>query len=111
MAVASPNWHFYIILALAFPVGLATAGYVGLTQTVCVETANKKLTATAVGTNRIFTSAGAGIGLPFFGWIVDHFGYSIAWLTLAIIFSSGTLILKIYFRERPLQHSKINDCE
>lgn len=103
MALASPNWHFYIILTLAFPVGLATAGYVGVTQTVCVETSDKKLTATAVGTNRIFTSAGAGVGLPFFGWIVDHFGYSIAWLALAILFVSGTLILTLYFREQTKQ--------
>ena len=103
--------HFYIILALAFPVGLTTAGYVGVTQTVCVETTDKKLTATAVGTNRIFTSAGAGIGLPFFGWIVDHLGYSVAWLALAIIFASGTLILRSYFREQSAQNPNINKCK
>ena len=110
MAVASPNWHFYFILALAFPVGLTTAGYVGVTQTVCVETTDKKLTATAVGTNRIFTSAGAGIGLPFFGWIVDHLGYSVAWLTLALLFASGTLILRLYFMEHSAQNRNINKC-
>lgn len=100
MATTSPNWPFFLILALAFPIGLATAGYVGLTQTVCVEAADPKLTATAVGSNRIFTSAGAGIGLPFFGWIVDQFGYNVAWFALAAIFALGTLVIAVWFKER-----------
>ena len=100
IAVASPRWPSYVVLALAFPLGLATAGYVGLTQTVCVETADKNFTATAIGTNRIFTSAGAGMALPFFGWIVDNSGYQFAWLTLAVFFAVGTLVLKLFFRER-----------
>ncbi|HAT36821.1 MAG TPA: hypothetical protein DCS82_13985 [Rhodospirillaceae bacterium] len=99
MATTSTNWPFYLVLALAFPTGLAAAGYVGLTQTVCVEASDPKLTATAVGSNRIFTSAGAGIGLPFYGWVVDTYGYSAAWLSLSVIFALGTMVIAFWFRE------------
>jgi MFS transporter, ACS family, hexuronate transporter len=100
MALVSPNWPFFLVLALAVPTGLATAGYVGLTQTITVESADPALTATAVGSNRIFTSVGAGLGVPFFGWIVDHHGYTPAWIATALFFAIGTAVIAIGFKEK-----------
>ena len=99
MALVSPNWPFYLVLALAVPTGLATAGYVGLTQTITVESADPSLTATAVGSNRIFTSVGAGLGVPLFGWIVDHHGYTPAWVATGLFFAVGTAVIAISFKE------------
>ena len=99
MALSTPNWPFYLVLALAVPTGLATAGYVGLTQTITVESADPSLTATAVGSNRIFTSVGAGLGVPFFGWIVDHYGYTPAWIATSLFFAIGTIVIAIGFKE------------
>ncbi|MDA0656118.1 MAG: MFS transporter [Proteobacteria bacterium] len=100
MASVSTNWPFFLVLVLAFPAGLAVAGYVGLTQTITVEAADPKLTATAVGSNRIFTSAGAGMGLPFFGWLVDNYGYTEAWIALGTIFALGTTVVALFFKEK-----------
>jgi ACS family hexuronate transporter-like MFS transporter len=108
MAAVSENWPYWLVLALALPTGFGVAGYVGVTQTVTVEISDSRLTATAVGSNRIFTSAGAALGLPAFGWIVDHFGYTPAWLALALFFAVGTAIILIWFREKPGAVAVIN---
>ena len=99
MALFASNWPFYLVLALAVPTGLATAGYVGLTQTITVESADPSLTATAVGSNRIFTSVGAGLGVPFFGSIVDDYGYTPAWTATSLFFAIGTMVIAIAFKE------------
>ncbi len=81
--------------------GLTLPGYVALVQTIVVEAAEPRFAATAVGYNRIYASAGAIVGPPLFGAIIDFTGsYSGGWLMTAGVMLVATILIGVFFRER-----------
>jgi predicted MFS family arabinose efflux permease len=102
MSALAPGWGVWLGVALAVIVGLTVPGYVALVQTIVVEAAEARLAATAVGYNRIFTAAGATLGPPIFGVTVDLTrGYASGWLLTGAIVLAATLLIGLFFRERP----------
>ena len=92
----------WLAVAIAAVAGLTVAGHVALSQTIVVESAERRLAATAIGYNRILTGLGGMAGPPLFGLAVDLTGgYRAGWLVTVLLVGTGTLVIALRFRERP----------
>jgi predicted MFS family arabinose efflux permease len=102
LVVVPPGWGVWLAVAIAAVAGLTVAGHVALSQTIVVESAERRLAATAIGYNRILTGLGGMAGPPLFGLAVDLTGgYRAGWLVTAALVGSGTLVIALLFREKP----------
>ena len=96
------GWGVWLAAGLAAVAGLTVAGHVALSQTIVVETSERRLAATAIGYNRILTGLGGMAGPPLFGLAVDLTGgYRAGWLVTAALVGAGTLVIALFFREKP----------
>lgn len=97
LAFAGPGWGIWLGAAMAFGLGLTIAGYAGVSLTVIVETVMPDRVGSAMGGHLCCTAFGGMIGPPIFGAIVDHAGFTYAWLFTALLAVIGVLLYRFVF--------------
>jgi len=81
--------------------GLTIASYASLMQTMAVEAVPPEHSGSSIGYISIGTAAGAMVGPPLFGAVIDATGrFADGWLTTAAIVAAGVVLFGYGFRER-----------
>jgi len=92
----SLSWFLYPVLIL---MGIGGIAFGGIWLTLLSEFGGRRGAGKAVGLGGLITLAGAALGPPLFGHIVDDTGsYQWAWLSLALL-SALCLVLLLFVRE------------
>ena len=87
------SWILYPVLVL---MGIGGIAFGGIWLTLLSEFAGRRGAGKAVGLGGVITLAGAAIGPPLFGYLVDTTGsYHWAWLSLALV--SGLCVVFLLF--------------
>jgi predicted MFS family arabinose efflux permease len=76
----------------AFAGGILLLGWNGLYSTLVAESAGPARGATAMGVTMTALYLATMIGLPAFGWLVDHTSYTLGWIALAGIMAAAFLM-------------------
>ena len=97
LAFAGPGWGIWLGAAMAFGLGLTIAGYAGVSLTVIVETVAPDRAGAAMGGHLCCTAFGGMVGPPIFGAIVDHGGFTYAWLFTGLLAVIGVLLYRFVF--------------
>lgn len=77
-------WPYWLFLPLVIATGLSSAGWNAIALVLVTEISPGNKTATSVGLASTIGWAGLFLGPIGFGILVDHFGYSYAWISLAV---------------------------
>lgn len=87
-----PLWVIWIVVSLA---GAGSEGFAGTVILLRAEVVSKNLVATSTGLGMAIAFWGVLLGPPLFGWMVDVTeSYRLAWLLLAVITLTATLLLR-----------------
>ncbi len=80
------------VAIVAFAGGLLLLGWNGLYSTLVAENAGPARGATAMGMSMTGLYLATIIGLPLFGWLIDHTSYTLGWIAIAGVMASAFLI-------------------
>ncbi len=101
MAAAGRVQAATIGMGVAVLLGLTIASYASLMQTMAVEAVPPEHSGSSIGYISIGTAAGAMVGPPLFGAVIDATGrFADGWLTTAAIVAAGVVLFGYGFRER-----------
>lgn len=84
LAIWVDAWPHWLFLLLVIATGLSSAGWNAIALVLVTEISPGNKTATSVGLASTIGWAGLFLGPIGFGILVDHFGYSYAWISLAV---------------------------
>jgi MFS family permease len=73
-----------LFLPLVIATGLSSVGWNSISLVLVTEISAKNRTATSVGLASTIGWSGLFLGPVGFGSLTDHFGYSYAWISLAV---------------------------
>ena len=89
----APGCPLWVLAAIVFAYGATAVGWNGLYQALIVETAGRRNAGTGVGLSMTLSQFGTVGGPLLFGFVVDTSGtYQTAWLLLACLSATGTLV-------------------
>lgn len=80
------------VTIVAFAGGVLLLGWNGLYSTLVTESAGPVRAATAMGVSMTALYLATMIGLPLFGWLVDHASYTLGWTAIAGIMAWAFLL-------------------
>lgn len=92
-AASRGNISFYLMITMAFLLGVGGEGWIGVYFTNVVEVADDSHTGIATGLSLIFPRIGMLISPPIFGYVADlNDSYQNSWFYTAILFAVAVLI-------------------
>ena len=89
-----------VLMSVLFLAGVSIVGYQGVSYALIGEISGKTKTGAGLGMMITINAAGATIGTPIFGYIVDRTGsYAPAWQFLAVAITIGMVAMGILLKE------------
>jgi predicted MFS family arabinose efflux permease len=89
-----------LLMSILFLAGVSIVGYQGVSYALIGEISGKAKTGVGLGMMITINAAGATIGTPIFGYIVDRSGsYAPAWQFLAVAITIGMVAMGILLKE------------
>jgi sugar phosphate permease len=89
-----------VLMSVLFLAGVSIVGYQGVSYALIGEISGKTKTGAGLGMMITINAAGATIGTPIFGYIVDRTGsYAPAWQFLAAAITIGMVAMGILLKE------------
>ena len=89
-----------LLMSILFLAGVSIVGYQGVSYALIGEISGKSKTGAGLGMMIAINAAGATVGTPIFGYIVDRTGsYAPAWQFLAVAITIGMVAMGILLKE------------